>query len=176
MSVFRWSFFSIFSVCNDCILKPTTVWLLKVSVLYTHSFMQVHNTTFQIKTVFNNVLFSTEVHNLLHVHLLALSHIYALQSQQYADCCERVQMFGLDVCFRMYTIQHLLFTYCGLKLEYAYRLMGFWKTLPPTLIFLYCGIHLTLHVQPTFAAECASDCRVWRCENDVKCSLPLLWV
>ena len=38
--------------------------------------MQVHNTTFQIKTVFNNVLFSTEVHNPLHAHLLALSHIY----------------------------------------------------------------------------------------------------
>ena len=32
-------------------------------------------TTFQIKTVFNNVLFSTEVHNPLHAHLLALSHI-----------------------------------------------------------------------------------------------------
>ena len=33
-------------------------------------------TTFQIKTVFNNVLFSTEVHNPLHAHLLALGHIY----------------------------------------------------------------------------------------------------
>ena len=42
--------------------------------VYIHSFMQVHNTTFQIKTVFNNVLFSTEVHNPLHAHLLALSH------------------------------------------------------------------------------------------------------
>ena len=42
--------------------------------LYIHSFMQVHNITFQIKTVFNNVLFSTEVHNPLHAHLLALSH------------------------------------------------------------------------------------------------------
>ena len=40
-----------------------------------HSFMQVHNTTFQIKTVFNNVLFSTEVHNPLHAHLLALSQV-----------------------------------------------------------------------------------------------------
>ena len=39
-----------------------------------YSFMHVHN-TFQIKTVFNNVLFSTEVHNPLHVHLLAL-YIY----------------------------------------------------------------------------------------------------
>ena len=37
--------------------------------------MQVHNTTFQIKTVFNNVLFSAEVHNPLHAHLLARSHI-----------------------------------------------------------------------------------------------------
>ena len=71
---FWWSFFGAFSVCDDCILKSTTAWLLKLSVLYIHSFMQVHNTTFQI-TVFNNVLFSTEVHNPLHAHLLALSHI-----------------------------------------------------------------------------------------------------
>ena len=42
---------------------------------YIHSFMQVHNTTFQIKTVFNNVLFSAEAHNPLHAHLLARSHI-----------------------------------------------------------------------------------------------------
>ena len=70
------SFFGAFSVCDDCILKLTTAWLLKLSVLYIHSFMQVHNTTFPIKTVFNNVLFSTEVHNPLHAHLLALSHIY----------------------------------------------------------------------------------------------------
>ena len=67
--------FQHFSVCDDCILKSTTAWLLKLSVLYIHSFMQVHNTTFQIKTVFNNVLFSTEVHNPLHAHLLALSQI-----------------------------------------------------------------------------------------------------
>ena len=33
-------------------------------------------TTFQIKTVFSSVLFSTEVHNPLYAHLLALSHIY----------------------------------------------------------------------------------------------------
>ena len=77
MDVRFWrSFFSAFLVCDDCILKSTTAWLLKLSVLYIHSFMQVHNTTFQIKTVFNNVLFSTEVHNPLHAHLLALSHIY----------------------------------------------------------------------------------------------------
>ena len=67
-------FFSAFSVCDDCILKSTTAWLLKLSVLYIHSFMQVHNIS--NKKVFNNVLFSTEVHNPLHAHLLALSHIY----------------------------------------------------------------------------------------------------
>ena len=75
---FGWSFFGAFSVCDDCIFKSTTAWLLKLSVLYLvyiHSFMQVHNTTFPIKTVFNNVLFSTEVHNPLPAHLLAQSHI-----------------------------------------------------------------------------------------------------
>ena len=72
MDVHFWqSFFSTFSVCDDCILKSTTAWLLKLSVLYIHSFMLVHNTTFQIK----KVLFSTEVHNPLHVHLLALIYI-----------------------------------------------------------------------------------------------------
>ena len=76
MDVRFWrSFFSAFSVCDDRIFKSTTAWLLKLSVLYIHSFMQVHNTTFQIKTVFNNVLFSAEVHNPLHEHLSALSHI-----------------------------------------------------------------------------------------------------
>ena len=78
---FWWSFFgghflALFSVSEDCILKSTTAWLLKLSVqLYVYSFMHVHNTTFQIKIVFNNVLFSTEVHNPLHAHLLALSHL-----------------------------------------------------------------------------------------------------
>ena len=72
------SFFSAFSVCDDCSLKSTTAWLLKLSVLYIHSCMQVHNTTFQIKTVFNNILFSTEAHNPLHAHLLALSHIHTI--------------------------------------------------------------------------------------------------
>ena len=75
MSVFGGFFSVFFSGCDSCILKSTTAWLLKLSVLYIHSFMQVHNTTFQIKTVFNNVLFSTEVHNPLHAHLLAQSHI-----------------------------------------------------------------------------------------------------
>ena len=75
MSIFGSHFSAHFSVCDDCILKSTTAWLLKLSVLYSHSFMHVHNTTFQIKTVFNNVLFSTEMHNPLPAHLLALSHI-----------------------------------------------------------------------------------------------------
>ena len=35
---FWWSFFGSFSVCDDCILKSTTAWLLKLSVLYIHSF------------------------------------------------------------------------------------------------------------------------------------------
>ncbi len=86
MDVRFWrSFFGAFSVCDDCILKSTTAWLLKLSVLYIHSFMQVHNTTFQIKTVFNNVLFSTEVHNPLHAHLLALSHIYIYTDLKVSD-------------------------------------------------------------------------------------------
>ena len=76
MDVRFWrSFFGAFSVYDDGILKSTRAWLLKLSVLYIHSFIQVNNTTFQIKTVFNNVLFSTEVHNPLHAHLLALSDI-----------------------------------------------------------------------------------------------------
>ena len=78
-SVFGCHFSALFQ-CDDCILKPTIVWLLKLSVLYIYSFMQVYNTTFQIKTVFHNVLFSTEVHNPLHAHLLALSHIYIYMS------------------------------------------------------------------------------------------------
>ena len=50
MDVRFWrSFFGAYSVCDDWILKSTTAWLLKLSVLYIHSFMQVHNTTFQIK-------------------------------------------------------------------------------------------------------------------------------
>ena len=44
MDVRFWrSFFGAFSVCDDCILKSTKAWLLKLSVLYIHSFMQVHN-------------------------------------------------------------------------------------------------------------------------------------
>ena len=83
MDVRFWqSFFCAFSVCDVSILKSTTHWLLKLSVLYIHSFIQVNNTTFQIKTVFNNVLFSTEVHNPLHAHLLALSHVDTL-----LQCC-----------------------------------------------------------------------------------------
>ena len=91
MDVRFWrSFFGAFSVCDDCILKSTTAWLLKLSVLYIHSFMQVHNTTFQIKTGFNNVLFSTEVHNPLHAHLLALSHIYIYLCKAVTPACAQV--------------------------------------------------------------------------------------
>ena len=81
------SFFGAFSVCDDCILKSTRAWLLKLYVLYIHSFIQVNNTTFQIKTVFNNVLFSTEVHNPLHAHLLALSHRILLFHIYIEYCC-----------------------------------------------------------------------------------------
>ena len=75
-------FLHFFSACDDCILKSTTAWLLKLSILYIyiHSFMHIHNTTFQTKRVFNNVLFSTEVYNPLHAHLLAQSFIYVYQS------------------------------------------------------------------------------------------------
>ena len=99
MDVRFWrSFFGAFSVCDDCILKSTTAWLLKLFVLYIHSFMQVHNTTFQIKTVFNNVFFSTKVHNHLHAHLLALSHICMLLSE----------IFKQDKCIHMCNIKKVV--------------------------------------------------------------------
>ena len=42
-----------------------------------YSFIHASTQHFKIiKTAFNNVLFSTDVHNPLHAHLLALSHIY----------------------------------------------------------------------------------------------------
>ena len=82
MSIFGGHFSELFSVCDDCILKSITAWLLKLSVLYIHLFMYVHNTTFQIKTVFNSVLFSTAVHNPLHARLLALSRRYMPVSGQ----------------------------------------------------------------------------------------------
>ena len=92
MDVRFWqSFFGTFSVCDDCILKSTTAWLLKLYVLYIHSFMQVHNTTFQIKTVFNSVLFSSEVHNPLHAHLLALSHIHKKRNNTVCFSLEHTQ-------------------------------------------------------------------------------------
>ena len=74
MDVRFWrSFFGAFSVCDD--YREINHSLFAEIICTIYSFMQVHNTTFQIKTVLNNVLFSTEVHNPLHVHLLALSHI-----------------------------------------------------------------------------------------------------
>ena len=101
MDVRFWrSFFGAFSVCDDCILKSTKAWLLKLSVLYIHSFMQVHSTTFQIKTVFNNVLFSTEVHNPLHAHLLALSHIYSPSKPlcKYKKTCIYIYTLFFYIC------------------------------------------------------------------------------
>ena len=57
MDVRFWQFFGSFSVCDDCILKSTTAWLLKLSILYIHSFMQVHNisnkNSFQQCFIFN---------------------------------------------------------------------------------------------------------------------------
>ena len=101
MDVCFWrSFFSaFFSGCDDCILKSTTAWLLKLSVLYIHSFMHIHNTTFQIKTVFNNVLFSTEVHNPLHERLLEIRRIYrASVSFVFSDCFSQSPCFCLALC------------------------------------------------------------------------------
>ena len=113
MDVRFWrSFFGAFSVCDDCILKSTTAWLLKLSVLYIHSFMQVHNTTFQIKAVFNNVLFSTEVPNPLHVHLLALSHIY----------CTYIRYVRGHIAFQRFAstdTKHYLFCVNGIKNAYS---------------------------------------------------------
>ena len=52
--------FSVFSVCDDCILESTTAWLLKLSVLYIHSFINAstqHNisneNSFQQCFIFN---------------------------------------------------------------------------------------------------------------------------
>ena len=56
---------------------------------------------FIFKTVFTNVLFSTEVHNPLHVHLLALSHIYiwlGTTSYMYMTwCTNRGSNFWLSI-------------------------------------------------------------------------------
>ena len=98
----QWLLLHVFVICLQAVTKITqymdacfwrsffsaffSVWWLYLEInhslvaeiictIYIHLFMHVHNTTFQIKTVFNNVLFSTEVHNPLHAHLLALSHI-----------------------------------------------------------------------------------------------------
>ena len=101
MSIFGGHFSAFFfsSVCDDCILKSTTAWLLKLSVLYIHSFMHIHNTTFQIKTVFNNVLFSTEVHNPLHERLLEISHIYRVSvSFVFYNCFSQSPCLCLALC------------------------------------------------------------------------------
>ena len=108
MSVFDGHFSALFSTCDDCILKSTTAWLLKLSVLYIHSFMHIHN-TFQIKTIFNNVLFSTEVHNPLHAHPLAPSHIYIYIVCMYVCVCVYIYAY-YHYCFNYYYHYYFLFS------------------------------------------------------------------
>ena len=53
MDVRFWrSFFGTFSVCDDCILKSTTAWLLKLSVLYIHSFIYTYIFIHSYSTMF----------------------------------------------------------------------------------------------------------------------------
>ena len=71
--------------------------------------MHVHS-TFQIKTVFNNVLFSTEVHNPLPAHLLARSHIYHFEFLPCISVCHSFDQFsGEWPILRIYS-QYLCFT------------------------------------------------------------------
>ena len=63
-------FSALFSVCDDYLEISHS--LVAEIVCTIHSFMHIDNTTFQIKNVFDSVLFSTEVRNPLHAHLLAL--------------------------------------------------------------------------------------------------------
>ena len=116
MPVFGSHFSVLFSVCDDCILKSTTAWLLKLSVLYINSFMHVHNTAFQIKRVFNNVLFSTEVHNPFHAHLLAQSYIYIyIYIIQYYSSTRKHPKFSVP-CLAHTNITCTLLLCCALKL------------------------------------------------------------
>ena len=55
MSVFGGHFSALFQCVMTGSWNQPQPGCLKLSVLYIHSFMQVHNTTFQIKKVFNNV-------------------------------------------------------------------------------------------------------------------------
>ena len=83
MDVHFWrSFFSAFSVCNDCIL--ITSWLLKLSVLYIHSFMQVYDTTFKIKTGFQQC-FQLKCIIPSCAHFGAKSYIYIFLSMSLSD-------------------------------------------------------------------------------------------
>ena len=77
MSVFGGHFSVLFSVCDDCILKSTTAWLLKLSVLYIHSFMHVHNTTFQIKSFQQCFIFNWSAKPLACATFGTKSYIYA---------------------------------------------------------------------------------------------------
>ena len=64
-------------------------------------------TTFQIKTVFNNVLFSTEVHNPLHAHLLALSHIYIWLSAKRCVCNRWLGCVENKRCLKKYVVMNV---------------------------------------------------------------------
>ena len=83
MGVHFWrSFFGAFSVCDDYLEINQSLVAEIICTIYSfiHASTQ-HNIL--IKTVFNNVLFSTEVHNPLHAHLLALSHIYIMSNDRH---------------------------------------------------------------------------------------------
>ena len=99
--LFLAAFFSaLFSVCDDYLEISHSLVAEIVCTIY--SFMHIHNITFQIKNVFNNVLFSTEAHNPLHAHLLAL-YIMEWWSVEGQDTGSRVSKTG-DHCRRMAAI------------------------------------------------------------------------
>ena len=144
MSIFGGHFLALFQ-CDDCILKSTTAWLLKLSVLYIHSFMQVHNTTFYIKTVFNNVLFSSEVHNPLHAHLLARSHVYIYIGELiWSNCIIVCVQVAASCC--IYNL-HEIFGCC-----YDYRSN---TCLPVCLVQV---VHIYLGVMVSVSSACYSEC------------------
>ena len=77
MSVLGSHFFSAFFGVWWLYLEINHSLVAEIILRYIHSCkFHVHDTTFQIKIVFNNVLFSAEVHNPLYAHLLAQGHIY----------------------------------------------------------------------------------------------------
>ena len=103
-SVHGWLFLAVIFRCFFIVwwlyleINQSLVAEISCTNMQVHSFVPVHNTTFQIKTVFNNVLFSTEVHNPLYVHLLALSHIYVSFSMLLSDIWSRSN-FWVSACF-----------------------------------------------------------------------------